>query len=103
MRSRLDRQRAELGRVGAQLAALSPLAVLDRGYAMARRADGSIVRSADTVRAGERLALRLARGQLEVTVDAVTAGPGGAGPGGAGPGGAGPGGAGPGGAGEGER
>ena len=39
-------RRAELGRIGAQMAALSPLAVLDRGYAMVRR----IVRSFATRR-----------------------------------------------------
>jgi exodeoxyribonuclease VII large subunit len=71
MRGVLERRRGELGRIGAQLAALSPLAVLDRGYAMAQRADRSIVRSADSVRAGDRLALRLARGSLAVTVDEV--------------------------------
>jgi exodeoxyribonuclease VII large subunit len=71
VRSLLDGRRAELGRVGAQLAALSPLAVLDRGYAMAQREDRSIVRSADSVRPGDRLRLRLARGSLAVTVDEV--------------------------------
>jgi exodeoxyribonuclease VII large subunit len=71
MRGLFEQRRAELGRIGAQLAALSPLAVLDRGYAMVRRADGSIVRGADAVRPGERLALRLARGSLAVTVDEV--------------------------------
>ena len=34
MRAQLDARRAELARLGAQMAALSPLAVLDRGYAM---------------------------------------------------------------------
>ncbi len=71
MRALLDERRAELGRAGAQLAAMSPLAVLDRGYAMVRREDGSIVRAADAVRAGDRLAVRLARGALAVTVDEV--------------------------------
>jgi exodeoxyribonuclease VII large subunit len=71
MRGVLEQRRAELGRIGAQLAALSPLAILDRGYAMVAREDRSIVRSADSVRAGDRLALRLARGSLAVTVDEV--------------------------------
>jgi len=72
MRGLLDERRAELGRIGAQLAALSPLAVLDRGYAVARRADNAaIVRDASAVRAGDRLAVRLARGTLAVTVDEV--------------------------------
>lgn len=69
VRGMLDRQRGELGRVGAQIAALSPLAVLDRGYAVARREDGSVVRAAAEVRAGERLMLRLARGTLAVTAE----------------------------------
>jgi exodeoxyribonuclease VII large subunit len=70
MRGLVEERRAELGQLGAQIAALSPLAVLDRGYAMVQRqSDGSIVRSADAVRPGERLSVRLARGKLVVTVD----------------------------------
>ena len=65
MRAIVDRRRAELARVGAQLAALSPLAVLDRGYAMVRAGERS-VRDAATVAPGERLVVRLARGELEV-------------------------------------
>jgi exodeoxyribonuclease VII large subunit len=72
VRGLVEERRAELGRLGAQMAALSPLAVLDRGYAMVQRQDDrSIVRSADSVRPGERLAVRLARGSLVVTVDEV--------------------------------
>ncbi len=72
VRGLLEERRAELGRLGAQMAALSPLAVLDRGYAMVqRRDDRSIVRSAGSVRPGEQLAVQLARGSLVVTVDEV--------------------------------
>lgn len=49
-----------------KLELVSPQAVLGRGYAIVRRADGEVVRSPDEVRAGERLDLRLARGTLEV-------------------------------------
>jgi len=73
MRGALERRRAELGRIGAQMAALSPLAVLDRGYAMVQRPDRSIVRGAAAVRVGDQLAVRLARGSLAVTVDEVDA------------------------------
>ena len=65
----LEGRRAELGQLGAQIAALSPLAVLDRGYAMVQRGD-ELVRDASQVAVGDRLQLRLARGQLEVTVAA---------------------------------
>jgi exodeoxyribonuclease VII large subunit len=67
-RGAVDERRAELGRLGAQLAALSPLAVLDRGYAVVRRA-GEVVRDAAAVRPGDRLEVRLARGALAVTVE----------------------------------
>jgi len=70
MRRTLEACRAELGRAGAQLHALSPLAVLDRGYAMVRRGE-MIVREASQVSAGDRLAVRLASGSLSVTVEDV--------------------------------
>jgi exodeoxyribonuclease VII large subunit len=53
------------------MAALSPLAVLDRGFAMARRGDGELVRDAAQVRPGERLQIRLATGQLGVIVEDI--------------------------------
>jgi exodeoxyribonuclease VII large subunit len=61
----LDARRAALGQIGAQMAALSPLAVLDRGYAMVSK-DGAIVR--DAVAIGERLHVRLAKGEFDVEV-----------------------------------
>jgi exodeoxyribonuclease VII large subunit len=67
MRTALERCRADLARTGAQMAALSPLAVLDRGYAMVAKGD-TIVRDADQVSAGDTLVVRLARGALDVTV-----------------------------------
>ena len=73
MRAALDRRRGDLARLGAQMAALSPLAVLDRGYAMVRAGD-SIVRDAATVKPRERLHVRLARGALEVIVERTSDG-----------------------------
>lgn len=66
----LDERRGELGRLGAQMAALSPLAVLDRGYAMVQK-DRAIVRDAAQVAPADKLRVRLAKGSLEVTVDKV--------------------------------
>ena len=66
--ARLEAGRRELARLGAQMAALSPLAVLDRGYAMVRAGD-VIVRDAAQVNPGDRLSVRLARGTLDVIVD----------------------------------
>ena len=70
IRRTLDRRRAELGRLAAQLHALSPLAVLDRGYAMVSKGD-AIVRDASAVAAGDRLNVKVAHGSLSVTVDEV--------------------------------
>ncbi len=70
MAATLVRRRGELAQLGAQMAALSPLAVLDRGYAMVRAGD-VIVRDASQVSPKERLHVRLARGSLDVIVDKV--------------------------------
>ena len=54
-----------LGEIAARLDALSPLAVLERGYAIAFDAEGQALRDAAAVAPGARLRLRLARGVLE--------------------------------------
>ena len=69
-RSLADR-RAQLGQLGAGMAALSPLAVLDRGFAMVARPDGTIVRDAARTRPGDQLRIRLAQGSLGVIVEDV--------------------------------
>ncbi|MEN9316874.1 MAG: hypothetical protein RIS35_3267 [Pseudomonadota bacterium] len=52
-----------------QLELVSPASVLERGYAIVQRQDGSVVRSSDDVRDGERLDLRLHRGRIVATVE----------------------------------
>src|SRR5437764_5485524 len=69
-RSRLDRTlertieaaRARLGALDAQLNSLSPLRVLDRGYALVLDAEGNLVRSARQVAVGESVRTRLTDG-----------------------------------------
>jgi exodeoxyribonuclease VII large subunit len=63
-----ERRRAE--RAGAALNALSPLAVLDRGYALARLR-GRVLTSARKVAEGERLDLLLREGGLTARVEEV--------------------------------
>ena len=60
-----ERLQATEGRLGA----LSPLAVLERGYSIARREDGAVVRLADEVAVGDVLDLRLSRGSLRTRVE----------------------------------
>ncbi len=60
----------------ARLAALDPLAVLQRGYAVALDAGGAAIRSAHQVRLGERARVLLADGELGVRVETARAAPG---------------------------
>lgn len=54
-----------------QLASLDPRAVLLRGYAVARQADGGLVRSSTEVQLGEELSVQLAQGTLRVKVTEI--------------------------------
>jgi len=63
-----------LAAVSARLDALSPLAVLSRGYAIVyREPGGTIVRRWREVRPGDALRLRLAEGEIEAAVSATRA------------------------------
>lgn len=69
-RRALDRRRAAFAQGMARLDALSPLRVLERGYALATH-DGRVVTEAGSVKPGDRLELRFARGRASATVDEV--------------------------------
>ncbi len=64
--ARLDRATDEVRHLATTVRALSPAATLERGYAVVQRADRSVVRSPDEVATGERLRVRVARGELVV-------------------------------------
>jgi exodeoxyribonuclease VII large subunit len=57
-----------LHRAAARLEALSPLAVLSRGYAIVYAADGTVLRSASDTAAGQTIRARLSQGSLEAQV-----------------------------------
>ena len=59
----------DVARLSLGLAHLDPAAVLDRGYAIARRPDGSVVRSSAVLRPGDPLELSFARGGATVRVE----------------------------------
>lgn len=70
VRTRLERFANRLILADRSLASLSPLATLDRGYAIvARQDDGSIVTDSSAVRRGTGIDVALARGRLAATVD----------------------------------
>ena len=72
LRARLDRARDDVTHTAARLVALSPAATLRRGYAIVQRGDGSVVRAAADVTAGEALTLRFPQDQLNVIVTEQT-------------------------------
>ena len=53
---------------GRTLHAVSPLATLDRGYAIVADAAGKVVQDAVSLAAGDRVEARLARGRFSATV-----------------------------------
>ncbi|MGH3508826.1 MAG: exodeoxyribonuclease VII large subunit [Nocardioidaceae bacterium] len=70
-RHRLDRSGDDLGHQRARIRALSPLATLERGYAVVQRADGQVVSRVQQVAIGEALQVRIADGRLGVHVDHI--------------------------------
>ena len=64
----LGRERERFARLAAMLDAMSPLKVLGRGYAIPRREDGTVLRSARQAHPGEELSLRLSDGEISCKV-----------------------------------
>lgn len=67
---RVRRADDELRHTLARLRALSPLATLQRGYAIVQRADGHVVRESGEVTAGDPLRIRVAEGTVSAVVTA---------------------------------
>src|ERR671939_200464 len=67
--ARLEDARARLAVTAASLDALSPLAVLKRGYALVQDEQGKLLREAKQASVGEHLRLRLAEGVLRCRVE----------------------------------
>ncbi|MEO6925878.1 MAG: exodeoxyribonuclease VII large subunit [Rhodanobacter sp.] len=65
----LERRRTRLQHAGHALHAVSPLATLERGYAIIFDAGGHVLRSAKDVPVGTSLRARLADGELSLKVD----------------------------------
>lgn len=68
----IDIAHGELAQGAAQLRALSPLAVLERGYAVALTKQGALIRDINQVSIGEDFNLRLALGEIAATVRGTT-------------------------------
>jgi len=70
---KLQDGRERLALAAASLDALSPLGVLQRGYAIAQDASGKLVRDAATVQPGDAVTVRLAKGKLGTRIERIEA------------------------------
>ncbi|MDD3276640.1 MAG: exodeoxyribonuclease VII large subunit [Kiritimatiellales bacterium] len=68
LESAVTGRKQNVRRLEVQLRALSPLAVLDRGYSLTQTADGVVVRDAATVKTGDLLKTRFAKGTVRSEV-----------------------------------
>ncbi|AIC47786.1 exodeoxyribonuclease VII large subunit [Rhodoluna lacicola] len=68
MRSRLDqtlsREAMQIGHLRQQVRSLSPQSTLDRGYSVVRDLNGHVISDPNQIKKGQRLKLRLAKGEL---------------------------------------
>jgi exodeoxyribonuclease VII large subunit len=68
VRNLLLERRVRVERMDTALSALSPLAILERGYALVFDASGDLLKDAAKVKAGDAISARLAKGTLSATV-----------------------------------
>jgi exodeoxyribonuclease VII large subunit len=66
---RLQGAKSHLNQYEARLQALSPLNILERGYAIVFDAKGALVKDPAAVKSGERITARVARGEIRAIVD----------------------------------
>ena len=68
MQRKVSVNRERYARAAAALDAMSPLKVLGRGYAIARKYDGTVIREASDVRPGEGVVVRLKKDEIRCVV-----------------------------------
>jgi exodeoxyribonuclease VII large subunit len=68
MRNVLLQHRVRAERLQTALASLSPLAILDRGYALVFDAKGNLLKDPAAVKLGDQISARLAQGELQASV-----------------------------------
>jgi exodeoxyribonuclease VII large subunit len=68
MRNQLLQNKVRIERMARALETLSPLAILDRGYALVFDASGQLVKDAAQVKRGDEIKAQVARGEILATV-----------------------------------
>jgi len=69
MRTAVQRERSRLDQLEHQIKALSPVAILERGYALVFDSKGKLVKNSAQVETGDEIAARLAQGTLTARVE----------------------------------
>jgi exodeoxyribonuclease VII large subunit len=72
IRNSLLERRVRVERMDTALQALSPLAILERGYALVFDAAGNLLKDAGKVKAGDEISARLAKGTVSGRVKSVS-------------------------------
>ena len=68
IKRKIQSNRAQFAGLAAALDAMSPLKVLGRGYAIARRSDGMVIKNSQDVASGERITVRLQKDEIDCVV-----------------------------------
>ena len=68
MRNVLLQHRVRAERMMTALESLSPLAILERGYALVFDSSGKVLKDAAQIQAGDEITARLSRGEIRATV-----------------------------------
>lgn len=69
LHNRMERNRTRLETLSAHLTAASPQNALDRGFALVSTPDGKLARDAHALHPGDRLKIRLAKGEIGAVVN----------------------------------
>ena len=67
----IDRNKQNFIKLTAKMDAMSPLKVLTRGYAIAEKTDGTVIKSVRSINRGERFLVRLTDGSISAEVTAT--------------------------------
>jgi exodeoxyribonuclease VII large subunit len=68
MRNLLLQKRVRVERMDTALQSLSPVAILDRGYALVFDSEGKLLKDADAAKIGDEISARLAHGRIQASV-----------------------------------
>ena len=67
-RNVLLQHRVRTERLDTALQSLSPLAILDRGYALVFDAQGKLIKDSGAIHVGDEISARLAHGQIQAQI-----------------------------------